>query len=565
MANKRLFQSLVGGLLPRNILPKANTHNNAGGRAYAYSPKHTLAQYAATGCLNGTFYASAENQLDQILALCNAQNGFIPTKFLAQTAVYAREHGYMKDAPALLVALLATRQETEFLKAVFPRVINNGKMLRTFVQIMRSGVTGRKSFGTLPKKLIEQWFADRTDAEIFTNSVGNNPSFADILRMVHPKPETASRRALYAYLLGKDYNEADLPQIVRDYEAFKNGGTMITPHVPFQMLTALPLSKRDWTAIAMNASWQTLRMNINTFARHGVLESEEAVKRIVSRLQDANEVRNAKAFPYQLLAAYSNITSADDLTEKMAHNGLSKHNAGIQHNAGKQHDADRQHNALFEALQQIQIALENALETATENVPAINGKVFICVDVSGSMQSPVTGVRKGSTTNVRCIDVAGLIASAVLRVNPDAEVIPFEQHVVKKRLNARDTVMTNAQKLAAINGGGTNCSAALKHLNERHAHGALVLFVSDNESWMDKQSYRSSALMHEWQIFKTRNPEARLVCLDLQPNSTSQASEREDILNIGGFSDDVFSVISEFAHGTLNEDHWVGVIENVDL
>ena len=33
------------------------------------------------------------------------------------------------------------------MKAVFPRVIDNGKMLRNFVQVVRSGTVGRKSFG----------------------------------------------------------------------------------------------------------------------------------------------------------------------------------------------------------------------------------------------------------------------------------------------------------------------------------------------------------------------------------------------------------------------------------
>ena len=53
-------------------------------------------------------------------------------------------------------------------------------------------------------------------------------------------------------------------------------------------------------------------------------------------------------------------------------------------------------------------ALQDAMETATQNVPAIAGKVWILPDVSGSMQSPVTGYRPGSATAVRCLDVAAL-------------------------------------------------------------------------------------------------------------------------------------------------------------
>ena len=116
-------------------------------------------------------------------------------------------------------------------------------------------------------------------------------------------------------------------------------------------------------------------------------------------------------------------------------------------------------------------ALQDAMEAATGNVPALPGKVYVCPDVSGSMQSPVTGARSGSTTAARCIDVAALVAASVLRVNRQAEVLPFENDVVEIRLNPRDSVMTNAEKLAAIGGGGTNCGAPLARLNQKPRAG----------------------------------------------------------------------------------------------
>ena len=71
--------------------------------------------------------------------------------------------------------------------------------------------------------------------------------------------------------------------------------------------------------------------------------------------------------------------------------------------------------------------------------------------------------------------------------------------------------------------------------------------------------------MKEWANFRQRNPEARMVCIDVQPYATVQAKERPDILNIGGFSDHVFDLISELARGELNADHWIGVIESLTL
>src|SRR3990167_9035422 len=164
MANKRLFS-------PKSPVAPTDTVNEAGGVAYALSPKHALAQMAATGCLNQTFYASAETQLDQILGFAKACD----PAYVAKVAVYARKSGYMKDAPALLVAYLFGAGYEGF-DAVFDAVIDNGKMLRNFCQIVRSGQIGRKSFGSKGKRAIRRWFASRTDDQVFRASVGNDPS-----------------------------------------------------------------------------------------------------------------------------------------------------------------------------------------------------------------------------------------------------------------------------------------------------------------------------------------------------------------------------------------------------
>src|SRR5258706_9622366 len=181
MANKTLFKSLIG-----KLIPAADAINEERAPAYALSPKHQLAQYAATGCLNTTFYATADEQLAKVLELCND----IDAEFIAKSAVFCRERGFMKDMPALLCAVLSVKDRA-LLNTVFPRVIDNAKMLRNFVQIMRSGAVGRKSLGTAPKRLVRDWFESRSEEAVFTASVGQSPSFADIVKMVHPKPNTA--------------------------------------------------------------------------------------------------------------------------------------------------------------------------------------------------------------------------------------------------------------------------------------------------------------------------------------------------------------------------------------
>lgn len=524
MANKSLFQSFFG---KQPVL--ADTVNAAGGRAYSMTAKHQLAQYAATGSLSQTFYATGEEQLDTVLKLAAE----ISPEFIAQTALYARQSGYMKDMPALLCAILSVKSPG-LLAEIFDRVIDNPKMLRNFVQIMRSGVVGRKSLGTLPKRLILQWMEARTDKQLFAGSVGNDPSLADVVKMVHPKPASASRNALFAYLIGKEHNKDDLPEIVQQYEKFKrntNPGKVVAPDVPFQMLTALPLTKGDWERIARNASWQMTRMNLNTFARHGVFNNKEMVKVIANRLRNAELIRKAKVFPYQLLTAWNNVDQSVP--------------------------AD------------VRNALQDAMEIATQNVPGVDGKVYVFPDISGSMHSPVTGHRAGATTATRCIDVAALVAAAVMRRNPNTEVVPFSDHVVNCRLNSRDSVMTNAEKLAKLPSGGTNCSAPLAYLNKQNAKGDLIIYVSDNESWIDTNRAWAGKLatetMSQWNVFKKRNRQAKMICIDIQPYGTTQAKESTDIINVGGFSDHVFQLIADVAHGRFSEGHWVNEIEKISI
>ncbi|MFI4861868.1 MAG: RNA-binding protein [Phycisphaerales bacterium JB063] len=527
MANKSLFKSLAG-----KLAPKADTRNEAGGTAYAFDARHALAQYAATGTLNGTFYASAHDQLETVLGLC----GQVESEFIARTALYTRTHGYMKDLPALLCAVLSVRGPG-LLAEVFDRVIDSPKMLRNFVQIMRSGVVGRKSLGSLPKRLIVDWLDKRTDAQVFFGSVGNDPSLADIIKMVHPKPANASRDALYGYLIGRPIDREALPEIVKQFEAYKSAKDrrgLAMPDVPFQMLTGLDLADWEWKAIARQAPWQMTRMNLNTFARHGVFGDQKLTRTIANRLRDVDQVRKARCFPYQLLMAYGMSDALPHLVRE---------------------------------------ALQDAMEAALENVPAIDGRVIVCPDVSGSMHSPATGYRKGATSAVRCIDIAGLVAAALLRKNPGTLVLPFESDVVTgpgARLNPRDSVMTNARKLASLPSGGTNCSAPLRYLNQRKEHGDLVVYVSDNESWIDTPRYGyfgggATETMRQWELFKQRNPAAKMVCIDIQPYGHTQAKEREEITNVGGFSDQVFKIIAAAANGQSTRGRWVSQVEAMTL
>lgn len=579
MANKDLFKAADRG--PN--MPAASAVNEAGGKAYSLSDKAALALYVSTSCLNGTFYTDAQGQLDTVKKLLT---GCDP-EFIGKLAVYGRQKSLMKDLPALLCAHLAgdngsgkgpttpeQKAKLKVLAKVFPHVIDSGKMVRNFVQMIRSGVFGRKSLGFGPQACVKKWF-DRSPASIFHQSIGQNPSMGQVIKLARPKPDGPEKAALFAYLCGskveptedggrrlrsyyKDKNDGQvkiayeqsfdsLPDIVKQFEAWKADQSLPVPKLNFRFLDGVgKLTPSQWTEIASQANWLTTLNSMNAYKDHGVFDMPGMADLIAQRLADPEAVAKARVFPYQILIAYM-ATEGNGVPAK------------------------------------VRDALHDALEAATKNVPEMpGGQVYICPDVSGSMTTArVTGQRQTGTdsrgktwdtsTKARCIDVAALFSASLLRTNRSAEILPFEVGVVptsRLMLEARDTVMTNARKLASIGGGGTNCSAPLNFLNQRNAMGDLVVFISDYESWFDgpnASNGKATEMMKHWQTFKGRNPKAKLVCIDLTPRTNSQVVEREDILQVGGFSDNVFSVVSRFAEGGWSRDFWVKEIEKIDL
>lgn len=565
MANKALFGSKA------NQYPQANATNEAGGKAYKLEARHALAQLAATGTFADSYYTSAEAQLAEVLGLINQIDD---DEYLAKLALYAREKAYMKDMPAALLVALSVRN-TELMHRVFDRVVDNGRVLRTVFQMIRSGKFAGKSgkartgLSSSLQRAFQRWFNEASVGKLLSASIGNDPSLRDILRMARPTPKDNTRRAIFGWLTDKEMGkwapatEADLPKEIRDLIAYRKAETEAEQvailaqleNIRWDLLADAAKGPQAWKEIARKMGPQALRMNLNTLLRHGVFErntnllgtvlkaagivAEEnevnMVDYVAERVANESEVQRSKQFPYQYFAAYMN--AEDNIPHK------------------------------------IKDALHKAAEIACGNIPELPGPIVIGLDTSGSMSSAITGNRgQGATSKMRCVDVAAVFAAAILRRNPDSVIIPFDTSAYDAKFDAGDTILSIAQRLARYGGGGTDCSLPIIAANTKHKQRkfAGVVLVSDNESWVGTGRYGATGVVSAWNDFVTNqqklagakvNP--KLVCIDLQANTTTQACERADIMNIGGFSDAVFNVINGFLAD--NNQRFVAEVEAMEL
>jgi 60 kDa SS-A/Ro ribonucleoprotein len=548
MANRSLFSSF------QKALPNATARNEAGGRAYALAPKHALAQLAATGCFEQTFYAKAETQLTQLQELVDTVDD---NTFLAKLAVFSRERAFMKDMPAALVAALASR-DSELMHRVFDRAIDNGRVLRTLFQMIRSGRFGRKSLSSSLQRAFGRWLNEASVSKLLAASIGRDPTLRDVLRLARPTPINNERRALFGYLTEKAVEkwtpacENDLPAQVRSLMAYRKAESaeeqveiLSKTSVRWDLLADAARGPLVWKAIARQMGPQALRMNLNTLVRHDVFENDKRmVDEVARRIADVDEIKRSRQFPYQFLAAYLN--ASPDLSHK------------------------------------IKAALHQAAEVACGNVPRLSGPIVIGLDTSGSMRQPVMGRRSnGHQSPMRCIDVASLFAAAILRRNPNSLLIPFDTQAYDVRVDPQDTILSLAERFAQYGGGGTDCSLPLAMVNSsRHKQRfAGCVLVSDNMSWVQRKDSRyaeffgamATKVMEEWNRFVQQQRRfqrkhfraPKLICIDIQPYGTTQAPERDDILNIGGFSDAVFNVFSDFFDDKPNR--LVTEVESIEL
>ena len=545
MANKSLFASIT------NRLPRAKAVNEAGGRAYKLEPKHALAQVAATGSFGNAFYSTAETQLDEVLKLIDEVDD---NQYLAKLALYAREKAFMKDMPAALLVALSVR-DTELMHRVFDRVVDNGRVMRTVFQMIRSGQFknkaghGRVGLSSSVQRAFQRWLNTASVGKLLSASIGNDPSLRDILRMARPTPKDNARRAMFGWLTDKSIDkwapatEADLPVEVQSLIAYRNSESEEAQaliaggldNVRWDLLSDAAKGPTVWAALARKMGPQALRMNLNTLLRHDVLATSAMVDYVADRIADESEIRRSKQFPYQYFAAYLN---ADDNVP-----------------------------------QKIKTALHKAAEIACGNVPELPGPVVIGLDTSGSMSCAVMGNRgRGATSKMRCIDVAALFAAAILRRNPDSVVIPFDTSAYDAKIDPNDSILSIAERLAKYGGGGTDCSLPLVAANQKHAKRkfAGIILVSDNESWVGTGRHGSTGVMTAWEAFVAnqrklagKDAAPKLVNIDLQPYQTVQACERADIMNIGGFSDAVFNVISAFLAD--NNQRFVAEVQAIEL
>lgn len=231
--------------------------------------------------------------------------------------------------------------------------------------------------------------------------------------------------------------------VIEDNVKFANGKKQVQAELTKVNNKNSESTVKDVKKSISDSSLMAIVKNLVAMQRAGAIDNESA-KIIADKLNNAEIVRGSRLMPYQIYDAYKMF--------KMASKGAS----GVM----------------------ICDALVAAIDLSVDNVDAIEGYTAFFVDLSGSMNSTVSGF-----SSTQCQELAAVLAAIGVKKS-NAKVYAFADRCAEVKVSKHSTVVDIAEKiLNTYVGGCTYFANALKEVSKSGEQFDNVVVLSDNDCY----------------------------------------------------------------------------------
>lgn len=443
------------------------TVNPAGKVAFARDTKSELFLLAVSNFVGqDTFYESAKNRDDRFSKLCAAV-AVSDKDWFDDFVNWLRNDAFMRSA-AVVAAVEGARAVSEagwastkvnwprrFIAASMARADEPGEVLGYYAAKYGKNFPAwlKKGVAEGAKHLYNEYSLLKYD----TDSKGYR--FADVIQLTHPSANSTKQNALFKYALDRRYNNADIvPDVLtmiqnrgsimnfrvelRHELLVRNSGNDLLKNagMTWEALAGWlqgPMDSVAWEAVIPSMGYMALLRNLRNFQEAGI--SSSAMRGVLAKLADSEQVAKSKQFPFRFLAAY-------------------------QANKGNL---------------QISAALESALQASLVNVPSLKGNSLILVDRSGSMFQTAGGVQ-----GLDRADTAAIFGTALAMQAEKADLVQYGsawygQDSPSKVVSFRkgDSILPMLNKFESL--GGTDTTGAIqRNLTAKHDR---VILITDEQ------------------------------------------------------------------------------------
>lgn len=543
--------------------------NFMGEKAFLLKAKEEFVSSIMTTFLSkeGSYYESSKEEVNRILSLLEK----IDPLFACKAAIYVRENGNMRSISHLLGAALAKYiSGQEYAKRFYNKLIvrpdDMSEIVSAYAILNGMGLNDLKKIPNSMKKgfkeALEGLDAYRIDKyKMKTRSF----SLVDLVRLFHPKATQKNAEAYKRLIEGKSL--ADLYESkVLEKEMTKAGQTTKDATQEEKM----EAKREAITAVLDNVKGMPV-MNLLRNLRNILLYAPDKVNDACEQLTIEKKILNSRLLPFRFATAYAEIEKvmyADTETKPTT-------SIVFESEESKQQVSESKFNELKKNLLD---AIEGAIEIACQNIPVLDGNCAILVDDSGSMRGDAGGhsrVSAFSKTNSSMI--AHLFASMMAWRQHDVYVGLFGDRLIqvpyKRNVKLLD-FNKESYEIGGRCGGATEAGIydfIRQVVKEKKKIDNIIVFsdcqigrYSGFTAWYGNNSSDRGKHFHElFKEFRKINPNANFIVVNLrQSGSTSVFDKSQRILNIAGWSDKIFDVITSQCKGW---DAMIKEIESIEI
>lgn len=268
----------------------AATWNYEGGLAFTVEAETELYMRACTALFEDRYYTTAEQQRSQLRAAVHRCD----RRYVLQLANYVRNAMHLRALPIALLAEAsvmqsAARQSKADVRAYVPKIVRRADEPMELVAywLANVGIGTKAMFPNALRKGLSDALLQFSEHQLAKYNRPGAVTLKDVLNIVHPRPDSPARSALYRRILDGELAQPDTWEV----------------RISTQGSTA-----ENWDAAAPTMGTMALLRNLRNFERRG---ARRALAIAAARFRDPEAVRNSKQLPFRWYQAYSRVHDPD--------------------------------------------------------------------------------------------------------------------------------------------------------------------------------------------------------------------------------------------------------------
>jgi hypothetical protein len=465
--------------------------NIAGGESYNQSKKIELVSILLTSFVNDQFYRSSNDTLVRLKELIRE----VDPLFAAKAALFARDKFGMRSISHVLASEIAHNLGgKEWAKSFYDKIVVRLDDMTEIVSYYLNNNTDKinPKFPNSMKKGFASAF-DRYNEYHLAKYRGENKEvkLVDIVNLVHPIPTESNAEALKSLINGTLRNldtwESKLSKAGQSEDGDVN-------QLKSEAWKDLIESKK----LGYFAALRNIKNILN--------QSPEQIDNLCSILTNEKMIQSSRVMPFRFDTAYNEIKSL----------GSSKD------------------------VRKCLVAIDQALNISTCNVPKLDGETLVVIDSSSSMKSRPSRTGLLGSTNIpdsmkeKPYQIASLFGAILAKSNM-CDVMTFDRDARYVNYNPNDSVLTIKDSFV-FTGGATNFHAIFESANKAYDN---IIILSDCQGWVGKTTPTEA-----FKNYKSRfNCNPYIYSWDLAGYGSLQFPEN-NVFCLAGFSEKVFDLMS---------------------